>query len=238
MSFWKNRFVKEGLGRPAPKTGWPRLGSMFLTHFWKLIGANFLFVLFSVPVITLPAALCALDRVCVLIYRDGNLFLWQDYWQEFKRSFRRSLPPAMLFALMIFGAYFFLSLASGNAQNTLWFTIFWAVGVLMLLTAVCIGSYFFVLAATLELNNRDALKDALILVLARPGRAALVFLLAVGSGFVMAALLPIGVIFLALCWFSFLQYPICFLVYDLAETMILKPYEASKTEVENRNGEE
>lgn len=228
MSIFRDRFTREGSGRPAPETGWPRLAVMGLTHFWRLVGANLLFVLFSIPIVTLPAALCALNRVCVLIYRDGNLYLWQDFLEEFKRSFLRSLLPGLFFALLLFGAYFFLSLASGNAQVTMWFILFWAVGGVMLLTAICVGAYFFVLVSSLDLNNRDALKDALILVLARPARALLVFALVLGLSFIMAALLPIGFVLMLFFWFAFQQYLVSFLVYDLAEDLILLPYEAQK----------
>lgn len=231
MGLFRDRYIREGHGRPAPRAGWPRLGSMALSCFWKLIGANLLFVLFSLPVVTLPAALCALDRVCVLIYRQGYLFLWQEFWEEFKRSFLRSLLPGLFCALMLFGAYFFVSLASGNAHMPMWFILFWAVGTLMLLAAVCIGAYFFVLVSVLDLNNRDAFKDAVILVLARPARALSVFVLVVGLSIVLAALLPIGIILLAFCWVALIQYPVCFLVYDLAEDRILLPYEAQQKEL-------
>ena len=41
-------FLKEGAGRAAPASGWSRCGSMGLTHFWKLVRVNLLFLLFSV----------------------------------------------------------------------------------------------------------------------------------------------------------------------------------------------
>jgi hypothetical protein len=86
MSWLKDRYRREGAGRPAPASGWSRVGAMGLTHFWKLIRANLLFVLFSLPIVTLPAALTALDRVCVVIYRKGNIFLWEEFWKEFKKT--------------------------------------------------------------------------------------------------------------------------------------------------------
>ena len=116
MRWLKNRFEKEGAGLPAPETGWARVGVMALTHFWKLVAANLLFVVFSLPVITLPAALTALNRVCVIIYKDGNIFLWYEFWREFKRSLLRQLPPFLGFSLLLFGGYFFMSLGNGNAQ--------------------------------------------------------------------------------------------------------------------------
>ena len=102
------RFEKEGRGEPSPASGLKRAGYMALTHFWKLITANILFVIFSLPIITMPAALTALDRVCVFIFRDGNIFLWHEFWKEFRRSFVRVLAPGILFGLGLFAGYFFM----------------------------------------------------------------------------------------------------------------------------------
>ena len=103
MGWFKDRWRREGAGRPAPESGWRRVGVMGLTHFWKLIRVNLLFVLFSLPVLTLPAALTALDRVCVVIYKEGNIFLWDEFWKEFRRSFARTILPGLGFGLLLFG---------------------------------------------------------------------------------------------------------------------------------------
>ena len=236
MSWLKDRYRREGAGRPAPASGWSRVGAMGLTHFWKLIQANLLFVLFSLPVVTLPAALTALNRVCVLIYKDGNVFLWYEFWREWKRSLLRSLLPGLFFGLLLYGGYFFLSLGNGNFGSFLGI-LFWCLGLLMVAAAVIWGSYFFVLISVLELNNRDALKNALILWLARPGSALLCLGIALLLFLADLALLPMITPFLiALIGVVLAQYPICYLVYDAAEDMILIPYaEQQRREAQNHN---
>ena len=84
---WK----KEGEGKPAPSHGRERFFYLLRTHFWKLITLNLLFLLFSIPVVTLPAALCAMNRVLIKLTRDGNCLLWMEFRDEFKRSFLKSL---------------------------------------------------------------------------------------------------------------------------------------------------
>lgn len=97
MSFFGHGYEREGAGLPMPEGGIRRYALLLTTHFWKLIGLNLLFVLFSLPIITMPAALCGMNRVCMLLIRNGHCFLWQDFIEEFKRSFVRSILPVVFF---------------------------------------------------------------------------------------------------------------------------------------------
>lgn len=238
MGWLKDRYSREGAGLPAPETGWRRAGAMAATHFWKLLRANLLFVLFSLPLITLPAALTALDRVCVVIYKDGNIFLWDEFFREFKRSFARSILPGLGFGLLLFSGYFFMSLGNGNAALGFPALIFWALGILAVCVAVILGEYYFCLTAVLDINNRGALKNALILWLARPGSGLLILGLALALFFLSLALLPLITPALILVLLPVLcQYPACYLIFDVTEDLVLIPY-AEQQEKEKQTMEE
>lgn len=215
------RANREGAGRPLPRTGPLRLVLISGTHFWKLIGANLLFVLFSLPVITLPAALCALNRVCLLIYREGNCFLWMEFWREFRRSFWRSLLPAALFGALTFAGYFFMSLGAANGIYPVWCMLFWSLGIFAAASGIVWGAYFFVLVALLNQNNRNILKNAFLLCMIRPSRALAVLVIVLGMSFIAMILMPIFVVALILLWFSLVQMAICYLVNEMAEEYVL-----------------
>lgn len=216
---------QEGAGRPLPSSGVGRLLAVSATHFWKLLGVNMLFAAFSLPVITLPAALCALNRVCILIYREGNCFLWMDFWQEFRRSFFRSLPPGVLFGGLTFAGYFFMSLAAANGAFPVWCLIFWSAGILAAASGICWGAYFFALVPLLDLKNMGVLKNAFLLCMIRPLRALLTLAVILGMAFLAAALMPVFIAALVLCWFSVMQMAVCYLVNGVADEYILQPYE-------------
>lgn len=221
MGFFGKKTNREGAGLPLPEGGIRRYAVLLTTHFWKLIGLNLLFVLFSLPVITMPAALCAMNRVCMLLIRNGYCFLWQDFWEEFRRSFLRSLLPALLFLLLIFFAYYSMSLGLTNAGLPLWSLLFWAVGIGTAVAGICWGSYFFALVSLLDQNNRGVLKNAWLLCMIRPGNALAVFAIIVAVGLVIAALMPISIFLMICCAAVLVQYSVCFLVYDLADMYIL-----------------
>ena len=228
MGFF-GRTGREGAGRPLPRRGLKRLVLISATHFWKLMGANLLFVFFSLPVITLPAALCALNRVCLLIYREGNSLLWLDFWGEFRQSFLRSLLPGALFGAAVFTPYFLMSLGAANGAYPVWCMLFWSLGIALTAGGLLWGAYFFALVPLLELGNMGVLKGAFLLCMLRPGRALLALLIMLGMAFTAAVLMPVFLFALLLFWFAALQMGVCCLVNGAADEFILEPYARDHT---------
>jgi hypothetical protein len=81
---------------PPPKGGVRRVWFLLKTHFGKFLSLNVLFLAFCVPVVTIPAAIAASDRVCLVLWREGNCFLWEEFWGEFKSELFNSLPSESL----------------------------------------------------------------------------------------------------------------------------------------------
>ena len=105
---------REGRGLPAPREGARRFFYLFWNHAWKLIRLNLLFLACCIPVVTMPAALCAMDRALIVLVREGNVLLWEEFRDEFKKDFWRSLPLGLLFGGLLFLGYFLLSLGMGR----------------------------------------------------------------------------------------------------------------------------
>lgn len=229
MGFFENRYSREGAGLPMPERGLRRYLLLLVSHFWKLIGLNLLFFVFSLPVITFPAALCAMNRVCMLLIRNGYCFLWEDFIEEFRRSFVRSLLPAVFFLLLIFVGYYAMSLGLTNAGLPLWSMAFWAIGIGCAIIAVCWGEYFFALVSLLDLGNKGVLKNAWLLCMIQPQNAFLSLGIVMVAVTVVALLIPISVL-LSSCLIPVLvQYSVCFFVYEAAAEYILFPREGAES---------
>lgn len=197
-----------------------------------------LFTLFSLGIITIPAAFCALNRVLVLLIRNGHCFLWQDFVEEFRRSFKRSLLPGLLFLLIFAAAYYFGSLALTNAAILVSSMLFWVACFLLFIVGLAWGAYSFVFIALLDLNNRDALKNARLLCMAKPFLAIVVSAVIAVSVAISAALMPVWIFALPIFGVVIPQYVVCWLVYDVANEYILIPYERMKAEEEKARSEE
>ena len=221
MSLFGKRQNREGAGLPLPEGGFRRYAAVLGTNFWKLVRLNLIFILFSLPVVTIPAALCGVNRVCMLLIRNGYCFLWEDFWEEFRRSFRRSLLPGLLFSALLFVGYYAMSLGLTNAGLPAWSLLFWTIGFAAAAAGICWGSYFFALVSLLDQKNGLMLRNAWLLCMVSPLKSFAVLALILAVGFVLAILMPVSVVLLLTCAVVLVQYTLCFFVHGLADRYIL-----------------
>ena len=76
-----------GADGPVPAVGFARFWFILRTHPGKLIIGNVLFVLFSVPLVTAPAALCGLNAIIARLMEDGHCYPSKDFFEGFKSAF-------------------------------------------------------------------------------------------------------------------------------------------------------
>lgn len=229
--FIQKRWKKEGHGKLAPKSGMASYFYLLYTHFWKLVLLNFLFIVFSIPIITFPAALVSLNRGCIKLVRDRNAFIWNEFWDEFKASFVKSLPLGLVCGIILLLSYYLLSLSLSNG-GTIYSIVFLVLGLLLLLIGILWGGYVFVLLAMLQLSNKDIIKNAFIILMLDPKRTLWSFLTLLCSGLIIVMLFPISILPMAICMFSVTQYTLCHFVNIPVQKWIIAPYEAKETREE------
>lgn len=103
FDYLSGRHWKPGPGAdsPPPKKGFARFRFIFSTHFSKLVKLSILTSLFSLPLVTLPAALCGMNAVLIRLVDEGVTFLWDDFRQGFKAG-ARHIPLGLLFSALPF----------------------------------------------------------------------------------------------------------------------------------------
>ncbi len=225
----QKRWTKEGNDRPVPQSGIARYGFLLATYFGKLVSANLLFVVFSLPVFTLPAALTALNRVCVKLVREGNCLLWQEFWDEFRASLGASLLLGLPYAALLTVSYYLLSLGISNAENAFG-VLFFALGACALLFCAAFGSWAFVLKAMLALPNRDIQKNARILSVLEIRRTLAVLGTEALAAFLMLALFPYSLALWAFLIPALGQFTIVSLMNSRIQERVVAPYEAKQEE--------
>jgi len=211
----------KGIYEPSPKKGPARFFFLFTTYFWSLIGMNLLFVLCCLPVVTIPASLCALNRYLIKMVRDGVGFSLTDYWNEWKSQLLKSMPTGFVCALPFVYGYYLLSMSASEQGSGMIF----AFGLFWVLFGLMLGSYVFVLMAMLTLSFLNILKNALILMIAE-WKATLCVLCATALTFALGWILfPFSVPVLAMCWFAWLQLALCCMINEPVQKRIIRPYE-------------
>jgi uncharacterized membrane protein YesL len=165
------RWIKEGPGIPKdapPKQGFALLADVIARNWWELIQLNLLVVLFSLPLVTIPAALAAATRICVLMLEDRPLYLGRDFIESFRRQFWRATAlgamAAATIALAAYAGFVFLQAARANILFALPVTVSVCTGVF----AIIVAGYAFSLLAIGDEPLTSVIRRSLLGALWRP----------------------------------------------------------------------
>ena len=122
-----------------------------------LIVLNLLTVLCCLPVVTVGAALTALNTAAIKIVRGEESAPVKDYFRAFRVNFKKGTILGLVF-LLVFVVLIVDYLAAGNAVSILR-PVISAIALLVLM----LGQYAFAMLARYENTLRGTLKNALLL---------------------------------------------------------------------------
>ncbi|NGO52806.1 YesL family protein [Allomesorhizobium camelthorni] len=181
MNWVYNFYFREGPGIPkdAPKpVGMRLLAHVLGREWWELIKLNLLFIAFSLPLVTLPAAYMATVAICLAMIEDRNVYLLRDFWSAFRSRFLTATLLGLSFcgagALVVLAVRTYAEAAKADLLFVAPFTVAVVVAILLPLG---LAHLFVVLALGNHGSLRDMAKVAATGMLARPlpGLAALLF---------------------------------------------------------------
>ena len=211
---------KEGAGRPAPSSGIKRYFYLIYNYYWQMLFLNICFCLACIPVVTIPIALTALNRVYIKLCREGVVLFWEEFLSECKSSWKKSLSAGLLYGILLFVCYYLLSLSISSTD--LWGMLTGIMGLVLFIFTVITGTYTFILMAVQELPVKVLLKNARYFAAVCPGKSAVILVLIVAF-FVVAFIQPlIFLLIILLGGFSILQYSICWTVLSSLFKYVLK----------------
>lgn len=126
MQWLETFWTKEGKGiaKDAPKkTGLALFFEIVAREWWELVKLNLLFLLASLPVVTLPAAGFATARICRSMVEDRNVYLVREFFEAMRLYALRSLAFTVLAGgALAMGAYAIFSYGAA-ARDTLFYVI-------------------------------------------------------------------------------------------------------------------
>ena len=122
-----------------------------------LIVLNLLTIVCCLPVVTVGAALTALNAATIKIVRGEETAPVKDYFRAFRENFKKGCAMGWIF-LLIFGILCADFLAAGNVVPVLRPVI-----IALALLILMVGQYAFALLARYENTLRGTLKNALLL---------------------------------------------------------------------------
>ena len=112
-----------------------------LTRLWDFCVLNLLFLLCSLPIVTVGAALTAMHRVLLQFVRDDDVHYVKDFFAAFRQEFRQSTLlwlPLLLIGVVLAADLLYILPGLEGAMRTLFFvaTLFFEVFWLLLMIYV------------------------------------------------------------------------------------------------------
>lgn len=163
----------------------------FVSIFWKylihFIKANLMFILFCLPVVTIPSAITGLYSICVDVVQGKTEGVFQTYKAATRKTFLKSIAVTSVFGMLFIaaatGIRFYRVFMEQNMLAIIPEGIALAVG---LVTGAMIP-YGYIMLAKTDLKLKDVLKNAFLLVFLEPKGTLLSFFISFFFAFVMLA---------------------------------------------------
>ena len=138
----------------------------FMTKAGIIIGANLMFILFSLPLVTAGAGYAALYHVMLKTLRgDGTLNPFRQFWIGFKSNFKQGTIVWLLFLFIAGGCYLNLQICS-NAEGPVRYMKYGIYGVAVITVIIVI--YMFPVMAAFENRLPVLVRNALYFAFHKP----------------------------------------------------------------------
>lgn len=136
---------------------------LYFRKFGKLIQANLIYVLFSLPLVTVGLADVGLTYITRNFTREKHAFVWSDFVGTIKKNWKQALPIGLLNAVMeivlVIDVYYYSHL---DIQSSVTRVIVTAIAMLLLVVFTFMRYYIPLMIVTFKLNWKQMYKNALI----------------------------------------------------------------------------
>ena len=219
-----NRFVSGFLSNDS-------FFGKLMTKIAIIVGANLMFLLFSIPVVTIGPSLAALYYVMLETqFRDGALNPFKTFWKGFRMNLKQGIITWLIALAIIALAYFDIRFSRWAGGI---FSVFLIAIYIVLAAAVIVYSYLYPVMASFNGKIGQLYTNAIYFAFKKPLR--MILLVAVEAG---AAVLTYGYLDMlplwAFCWFFFGFGAIAMLGTKLL-LPLFRPYQDKK---DNASGED
>lgn len=142
------------------------------SRIWILFGANLMFIIFSIPVVTLVPAWVAMYHVCLKTLRqDSQLNPFVEFWRGFRANFKQAFLSGLAvlgIAAVLIADIFFVSKAGGFIASFRW-PVYLLTGFILLILF-----HFFPVMAAFADSVKGLLRNSLFFAAKNPLRSVLI----------------------------------------------------------------
>lgn len=221
-----------GVDKNSPKKkGFVVFFEIYFRKFWKLIIANLLYVLVSLPVLTSGMAEVGLTYITRNFAREKHAFVSGDFFDTIKKNWKQALPIGIVNLLLTFMIVFDIWFFAANAKGIMGY-IMVALIITIAIVFTFMKYYMAMLVITFKLTWKQIYKNSLIFAFAGMKRnllISLVLLLCYAIAFSLIwFLFPIGLVIVILLYIfifpAFRSYLIQYNIFPLIKKHMIDPY--------------
>ncbi len=209
---------------------------LYFRKFFKLIEVNLLYVLFSLPFVTVGLADAGLTYVTRNYVREKHAFIWGDFIDTIKKNWKQALPIGLLNGILeivlLIDVYYYSHLTVDSAVTRVAMT---AIAMLLLLVFSFMRYYIPLMIITFKLSWKQIYKNALIFAFVAIFQNLLISLYILAFWFLVWAalftanywLLSLLLIYYILFYPAFRAFLIQFLIFPKVQKHMIDPYYAA-----------
>ena len=204
----------------------------FLSHVFDIAVLNILWLIFSLPVVTMGAATTAVYAVCFQILQDKSSGVLKPFWKSFRMNLKQAtvIWLILLAILAVLGVDLWYFLFSQTFIAGILQAIICGILILLLLDALLITIYAFTLLSLFENTVKETLRNAILLILRNPMRS-LGALAVDASMLALAFYAPLSGISLLAVGMILLGIALTFFLNCLILMRVFKPYLPKEEEI-------
>ncbi|MBQ9031816.1 MAG: YesL family protein [Parasporobacterium sp.] len=171
-----------------------------MTKIAIVVGANLMFLVFCIPVVTIGPSLAALYYVMMeTLYRNHALNPFKTFWKGFKMNLKQGILTWLIFLAIAVLAYFDIRFSSWAGGI---FSVFLVGIYIVLAAAIILYSYLYPVMAAFNGKIRDLFANSIYFAFKKPLRMILLVGVEAGAAFLTYGFLEMLPLW-AFCWFFF-----------------------------------
>ena len=222
MAFFSDNFQKLPQEEKAERQGVQRFFEILLQNLPELLRVNLLFILCSIPIVTIPAAMTAMSSITTKMVRQEVFFWREDFFDVFKKSIVKSWGIALPCAGILTAAFYLLPFYRQATEVSPVFYAALAIVAMTVLIVILAGMYALPMLGAVELGLLPIIRNCVILALIRLPQNAAAFLASAGVLLLVIAALPVSLIAVVSYLFSLLSLISSFCAWNGIRKYVLK----------------
>lgn len=120
----------------------------FFSRLLDMIKLNFLWLLFSLPIVTIGASTAAAFSITLKMIDEREGYIAKQFWKAFKANLKQGIPAGLLNLFFVYALYLDFQLFHAVEGNPIYFLILGIVGSVM-----CFGYFIYAYALMARYEN-------------------------------------------------------------------------------------